>query len=1047
MSIITTAIARPVATTLLMLGVCLSGTVAFFLLPAAPVPQIDYPVISIYASMPGASPQTMASSVATPLERRLGQIAGVTEMTSSSSLSSARISMQFDLDRNIDGAQRDIQAAIAAARADLPTNLRNNPIFRTSNPAEVPVVIIAMTSDRLTQGQLFEIGSNILQQKFAQIEGVGQVLVGGSALPGVRVEINPSAISQYGVSLESVRAAIAATNFNGPKGVIEDGERRLQIYANDQSRRAVDYRGLIIGYRNGAPLKLVDVAEVIDSIEDTRNYGISNGRTGVQIHIFRQPGANFIELVDRIKALMPPLTAALPADVEMRIVQDRTLTIRTSLHEIEFTLALTVLLVVAVVFFFLRDARATLIPSISVPVSLTGAFAGMYLLGYTLNNLSLMALTIATGFIVDDSIVVVENVVRLMENGMERTRAALIGARQVAFTVLAMTLSLIAVFLPIMFMGGIIGRMMREFAATLSFAILVSLILSVTATPMLCVQLLRSAPQATKVRIFRISEAAFDLLHRGYVGTLTMALKRRRATMLVLFALIGLNFYLFSIIPKGFFPVQDTGRMRGAIVADQSVSFSVMKEKLEQFVAILKSDPSIESATGAIGGTFGPGGSVNVADLLVTLKPLRERGVSADKIMARLRPKLAQVSGAQVFLQSVQDIRIGGRSSSALYQYTLQADDLSELRLWAPRITDALRKSPVLLDVNSDQQDKGLRTEVVVDHETAARLNLTASQIDNTLYDAFGQRQVSTIYEPLNQYHVVMEVAPNFRKTPNALSELFIGAGRAPVARVANASAERMIPFAAFSSLNAGPTPMQVNHQGHQPAVTISFNLAEGKSLSDAAAAIKGTMLNLGAPAGIHGAFAGNAAGYQDALANQPVMIAAALAAVYIVLGMLYESFFHPLTILSTLPSAGGGAAAALMLCGTDLSIIAMIGVLLLIGVVMKNAIILVDFAIDARRSRGFSAEDAIVDACSLRFRPILITTLVAIMGAAPLAIGSGEGAEMRQPLGVAIIGGLIVSQLLTLYTTPVVFLYVDRLARRVGALRAAVVPHERVEA
>lgn len=1047
MSIITTAIARPVATTLLMLGVCLSGIVAFFLLPAAPVPQIDYPVISIYVSMAGASPQTMASSVATPLERRLGQIAGVTEMTSSSSLGSTRISMQFDLDRNIDGAQRDIQAAIAAARADLPTNLRNNPIFRTANPAEVPVVIIAMTSDRLTQGQLFEIGSNILQQKFAQIEGVGQVLVGGSALPGVRVEINPRALSQYGVSLESVRAAIGATNFNGPKGVVEDGERRLQIYANDQSRRAVDYRGLIIGYRSGAPLKLVDVAEVIDSIEDTRNYGISNGRTGVQIHIFRQPGANFIEIVDRIEALMPRLTEALPADVEMRIVQDRTLTIRTSLHEIEFTLALTVLLVVAVVFLFLRDGRATLIPSISVPVSLTGAFAGMYLLGYSLNNLSLMALTIATGFIVDDAIVVVENVVRLMENGMERARAALIGARQVAFTVLSMTLSLIAVFLPIMFMGGIIGRMMREFAATLSVAILVSLVLSMTATPMLCAQLLRDAPQQANFWVFRASEAAFDLLHRAYVRTLAVALKRRRLAILALFALIGLNFYLFNVIPKGFFPVQDTGRMRGAIVADQSVSFSVMKQKLEEFVAILTSDPGIESATGAIGGTFGPGGSVNVADVLVTLKPLHDRGVSADKIIARLRPKFAQVSGAQLFLQSVQDIRIGGRSSRALFQYTLQMDDLEELRAWAPRITDALRRSPVMTDVNSDQQDKGLRTDVVVDRETAARLNLSASQIDNTLYDAFGQRQVSTIYEPLNQYHVVMELAPRFRETPNAVSELFISGDRTPAESAVNASAGRMIPFAAFSALNAGPMPMQVNHQGYQPAVTISFNLAEGKSLSDAAVAIKEAMHNVGAPAAIHGAFAGNAAGYREALANQPVMIAAALAMVYILLGMLYESFFHPFTILSTLPSAGVGALAALLLCGTDLSIIAMIGVLLLIGVVMKNAIILIDFAIDARRSRGLSPEDAILDACSLRFRPILITTLVAIMGAAPLAFGSGEGAEMRQPLGVAIIGGLVVSQLLTLYTTPVVFLYVDRLARRFGALRDAVASHKRVEA
>lgn len=1042
MNLIAAAISRPVATTLLMLGVCLSGLVAFFLLPAAPVPEIDYPVISIYAGMPGGSPQTMATSVAMPLERRLGQIAGVTEMTSSSSVGSARVTMQFDLGRSIDGAQRDIQGAIAAARADLPVNLRNNPIYRTANPAEVPVVIIALTSDRLTQGQLFEIASNILQQKFSQIEGVGQVVVGGSSLPGVRVEINPRALSQYGLSLETVRAAIAATNYNGPKGAIEESERRFQIYANDQSRRAVDYRGLIVGYRGGATIRLHDVAEVIDSVEDTRNYGISNGRVGVQVNIFRQPGANLIELVERVKALMPPLAAALPADADMRIVQDRTLTIRTSLHEIELTLVLTVLLVVGVVFLFLRDARATLIPSISVPVSLLGAFAGMYFLGYSLNNLSLMALTVATGFIVDDAIVVVENVVRLMENGVTRARAALEGARQVVFTVLSMTLSLIAVFLPIYFMGGIIGLMMREFAATLSVAALVSLALSVTATPMLCAKLLREAPRHSKFWLLRLSEAAFALLHRGYVGTLGVALNRPGAMMLLLLATIGLNVHLFNIIPKGFFPIQDSGRMRGAIVADQSVSFSVMKAKLEQIVQILKNDSAIETASGVIGGSFGPGGSVNVADLLITLKPLRERGVSADQITARLRPKFAQVSGAQVFLSPVQDIRIGGRSSSALFQYTLQSDDLDELRLWAPRIADALRKSPVLVDVDSDQRDKGLRTDVVVDRETAARLNLTTSQIDNTLYDAFGQRQVSTIYEPLNQYHVVMEVAPRFRDTPNALSELFIGAGAGGAA-----AAERMIPFAAFSSLNVGRIPIQINHQGHFPAVTISFNLAEGKSLGDAEAAIREAMNGVGAPVSIQGAFAGTAAGYREALANQPVMIAAALATVYIVLGALYESFFHPLTILSTLPSAGVGALAALLLCGTELSIIAMIGVLLLIGVVMKNAIILVDFAIDARRARGLAARDAITEACALRFRPILITTLVTLMGAAPLAIGVGEGAEMRQPLGVAIMGGLIVSQFLTLYTTPVVFLYVDRLAARVGGWRVALSLRKRIEA
>lgn len=1034
MRLIELPVSRPVGASLLMAALCLCGVVAFFALPAAPVPQIDYPVISISASMPGASPETMAASVATPLERRLGQIAGVTEMTSSSSVGATRINLQFDLDRNIDGAQRDIQAAIAAARADLPGALRNNPTYRTANPAEVPVVIISLTSDRLPIGELFEVASNVLQQKFAQIEGVGQVTVGGSALPAVRVEVNPRALFQYGLSLENLRRALGSTNYNGPKGSIDAGDRRYQIYSNDQSRSARDYRGVILGYQNGAAIRVQDVAEVIDSVEDERNFGLSNGRMGVQLQIFRQPGANFIEVVERIKALMAPLSAALPADAEMRVIQDRTLTIRASLHEIERTLALSILLVTAVVYVFLRDARATLIPSICVIVSLFGALAGMYLLDFSLNNLSLMALTIATGFIVDDAVVVVENVVRLMETGMPKARAVIVGARQVAFTVLAMTVSLIAVFLPIMFMGGIIGKMMREFAATLSVAVLVSLLLSVTAAPMLCSKLLGEKLRDDAMTPLHVVEAALERLHGFYVTSLETVLRRRRVTLALLVSLIGLNYHLFTIIPKGFFPVQDSGRMRGALVADQSVSFAVMKTKLEAIIGILKSDPAIESATGTIGGGFGPGGSVNVADLLVTLTPLKERKITSEKIIARLRPKFAQVAGTQLFLQSVQDIRIGGRSSNALFQYTLLSDSLEELRLWAPRITESLRRDSTLADVNSDQQDKGLRTDIVVDRETAARLNLTSSQIDNTLYDAFGQRQVSTIYEPLNQYHVVLELARKYRESPEALGELYIGAADESGAR------ERMIPLASTSSLNAGPTPMQVNHQGQLAAVTISFNLAEGKSLSDAAAAISAAIARIGAPPTIRGAFAGTAASYQDALSRQPAMVAAALAAVYIVLGILYESFLHPLTILSTLPSAAVGALAALSLSGTDFSIIAMIGVLLLIGIVMKNAIILVDFAIEAARFQNIPAREAIVKACALRFRPILMTTLVAIAGAAPLAFGAGEGAEMRQPLGIAIIGGLIGSQLLTLYTTPVVFLYVERLAH-LGARAKAFMP------
>lgn len=1056
MSLLETAVARPVATTLLMTGLTLIGAVAFFLLPVAPVPQIDYPMITVVASMPGASPQTMAASVATPLEKHLGKIASVNEMTSTSSLGSARISLQLDLDRDINGAQRDVQAAIAAARADLPTSLRNNPTTRATGPADVPVLTLSLTSSRLTQGQLFDAASNILQQKLAQVPGVSQVSVSGGALPAVRVELNPHALFKYGISLEDVRAALAATNYSAPKGAVTVDERRLQIYCNDQQRRADDYTGLVVAYRNGATIRLSDLAEVVDSVEDSRSFGLVNDEPGIQVNVSRAPGANNIEIVDAIRALLPALNAALPAGAEMRVMRDRTLTIRTSLHEVEQSLVIAVTLVILVVFLFLRDWRATLVPGISVIVSLVGSFGAMYLLDYTLDNLSLMALTIATGFIVDDAIVVVENVVRHMESGTTRLRAVIDGSREVVSTVLSMSLSLIAVFIPVLFMGGFVGRMLHEFAVTLSVAILISLALSVTATPMLCAQLMRAHSPRSSSRILRASEWTFAALQRGYEHSLEFALRRPRLTMLALVATVGLNFHLLAIIPKGFFPTQDTGRMSGALVADQSVSFSLMKTKLEQFIAVLRNDPGIETVAGTIGGSsFGPSGSVNVADMQVTLKPLRERGVSADEIIARLRPKLAKLSGATMYLQSTQDVRIGGRPSNALYQFTLQSDDLEELQSWAPKVTEALRRNPVLQDVSSDQQDKGLQTSIHVVRATASRFKLTSAQIDNTLYDAFGQRQVSTIYEPLNQYHVVMEVAPQYRDSVNALDDLYLSSSATlkgsslgaaaqvysvrsneAVGNAVNASADTMVPLPAFSRLAGGKTPLQVNHQGNFAAITVSFNLSEGKSLSDATRAITETMEAIGTPAAIHGVFAGTAASYQDALANQPLLIAAALTTVYIVLGILYESFLYPITILSTAPSAGVGALLALMACKTDLSIVAMIGVLLLIGIVKKNAIMLVDFAVDVKRRTGVSATEAIRQACACRFRPILMTTVVALLSALPLAFGTGEGSEIRRPLGIAVTGGLIVSQFLTLYTTPVIYLYIDRLQSRLSSMR-----------
>ena len=1007
---------RPVATSLLTLGVVLAGVVAFRLLPVSPLPQVDFPTISVQASLPGASPETMAATVATPLERSLGRIAGVTEMTSTSALNSTRIILQFDLNRDIDGAARDVQAAINAARSLLPTGMPSNPTYRKVNPADAPIMILALTSKTMTRGQMYDAASTILAQKISQVKGVGQVTVGGASLPAVRVELNPSALSRYGISTETVRTVIASTNANRPKGIVEDGERGWQIYANDQARTAAEYIPLIIGYRNGNAVRISDVAEVVDSVEDLRNYGSANGQPSVLVVLFKQPGANIIETVDAVKDLLPVLNASLPSAIDLSVALDRTPTIRASLREVERTLIISTALVIMVVFVFLRNVRATLIPAVAVPVSLIGTFSVMYLLGYSLDNLSLMALTIATGFVVDDAIVVLENVSRHIEEGMPPMQAALKGTREVGFTVLSMSLSLIAVFIPILAMGGILGRLFREFAVTLSVAILVSLLVSLTTTPMMCSRLLRgerrdgSRPRQQGF-LSRASERAFKALRGGYARSLAWALAHGPLTMLILAATICLNVYLYVFIPKGFFPQQDTGRMGGFIQADQSTSFQSMQQKLADFIEIVRSDPAVENVVGFVGG-----GQRNSGFMFMTLKPLSERKVSADQVVARLRPRLAREPGASLFLVPFQDIRVGGRQSNAQYQFTLQADDLEELRAWELRIRAALAQLPELVDVNTDQQDKGLQTSLVIDRDTASRLGISPSLIDATLNNNFGQRQVSTIYNPLNQYHVIMEAAPRYWQSPDALRDVYV------------VSKGAQVPLSAFSKYRYTNTPLAVNHQGQFVASTISFNLPEGKSLSDATRAVYDALDRLGVPTTVRGSFQGTARAFQQSLSSQPLLILAALITMYIVLGVLYESYVHPITILSTLPSAGVGALLALEAVGIDFSIIALIGVILLIGIVKKNAIMMIDFAIQAERVEGKSPEQAIYQACLLRFRPIMMTTMAALLGAVPLAIGFGDGSELRRPLGISIVGGLILSQALTLYTTPVVYLYLDRL-------------------
>lgn len=1010
---------RPVATTLLTLAITLCGILGFKLLPIAPLPQVDYPVIMVSASLPGASPETMASSVATPLERALGRIAGISEMTSSSSLGSTRIIIQFDFNRDINGAARDVQAAINAAQSLLPSGMPSRPSYRKANPSDAPIMIMTLTSDTYDQAKLYDIASTQLAQKIAQVDGVGDVSVGGSSLPAVRIELNPEALFNQGVSLDSVRTSIANANVRRPQGAIEKNDKRWQVQANDEIKTAQDYQPLIIHYNNGSAVRLSDVANVKDSVENVRNAGMTNAKPAILIMIRRSADANIIETVDRIRAQIPEFRALIPASIDLQVAQDRSPTIRASLDEVESSLAIAVGLVIMVVFLFLRSGRATLIPAVAVPVSLIGTFAAMYLCDFSLNNLSLMALTIATGFVVDDAIVVLENISRHVEAGMKPKKAALIGAREVGFTVLSMSLSLVAVFIPLLLMSGLPGRLFREFSVTLSVAIGISLVVSLTLTPMMCAYLLKQRPSRHQERIRGFGKLLLKL-QQGYGKSLSWVLDHARWVLLILIATIGLNVWLYISIPKTFFPEQDVGRLMGFIQADQSISFQAMRGKLQDFMKIVRNDPDVDNVTGFTGGS-----STNSGMMFISLKPLSERKDSAQQVIARLRGKLAKEPGANLFLMAEQDIRVGGRQGNASYQYTLLSDDLSELRKWEPKIRAAFAKLPELADVSSDQQDKGSELALTYDRENMARLGINVADANDLLNNAFGQRQISTIYQPLNQYHVVMEVAPEYTQDESSLDKMF----------VINSDG-KAIPLSYFAKWQPANAPLSVNHQGLTAASTISFNLPEGKALSDASAAIERTMTALGVPNTVRGTFAGTAQVFQDTQNSQIVLILAAIATVYIVLGILYESYVHPLTILSTLPSAGVGALLALEMFGAPFSLIALIGIMLLIGIVKKNAIMMVDFALEAERNGGMSARDAIFQASLLRFRPIMMTTLAALFGALPLAFSSGDGAELRQPLGITIAGGLIMSQLLTLYTTPVVYLYFDRLRSRFSKVK-----------
>jgi multidrug efflux pump len=1094
-------IQRPVATSLLSLALLLAGSVAYSLLPVASLPDVDFPVIGVGAGLPGASPETMASAVATPLERQFGRIAGVNQMTSSSSLGSASVSMQFDINRNIDAAARDVQASINAARSQLPSYLPQNPGYRKANPAEAPILILTLTSDVIPKAKIYDMADSILSQKISQIQGVGQVFVGGSSSPAVRVELNPMQLGANGIGLEAVRTALSNANANRPKGAFQDADHRWQISDNDQIFKASDFSNIIAGYnyQTGASVRVSDLGTITDSIADIRTAGVAGikgpGHEGILrdsilIVIFKIPGANVIDAVDSVMAEMPHLQAAIPPTIKINVAVDRTTTIRASVRDVELSLIISVVLVVLVVFLFLREVWATIIPSVAVPLSLVGTFGIMYLVGYTIDNLSLMALTISTGFVVDDAIVVIENITRYLEMGDTPYEAAMKGSREIGFTVLSMSTSLVAVFIPILLMGGIVGKLFREFAVTLSVAIAVSLLVSLTTTPMLCAKFLKSRDATRHGRIYRTSERIFDRMHSEYAAGLRWVLRHQ---VLILCVAIGcgiLNVYLYIIVPKGFFPQQDTGRIGGRTMAAQDISFPAMRDKQRDLAQMVLDDPAIATVTAFVGGNGPGGGSSNIGNMFVALKPLNERPgrVSADQVVNRLRRKLTSVPGATLFLQAQQDIQIGGRGSAAQYQYTLSDENLNELNTWAPQLEARARQMPELRDVSTDQQNRGLAANLVIDRDTAARLGITASAIDQVLYDAFGQRQVSTMYTGLNQYFVVMEVDPKYQLSPDALNGIYVkannsasgvlgaipvtganssapaatapvaaagaapssaaispaissatgsatGGATGPAPAAASTSGGYMVPLSTIAHYEQQRTSLQVNHQGQYPAITVTFNLAPNVALGDAVTALEKVQAEMNMPSAIHGSFQGTAQAFQDSLKNEKWLILAALVAVYIVLGILYESLIHPLTILSSLPPAGVGAILALMLTGTELSIIALIGIILLIGIVKKNAIMMIDFALQAERDQGLPPVEAIYQSCLLRFRPIMMTTMAALFGGMPLAIGMGVGSELRKPLGITIVGGLIVSQALTLFTTPVVYLFFDKLQWRVMKL------------